>query len=103
MYALAAAGAGVLAFHPAEAKIVYTPTHVGIRRGWPGIVPPDLNHHGTTDFTFQNWWGSNTSVGPQGTLSILPAQKGDGNTILGYGTAGKHDCNTNRLRLRDDP
>jgi hypothetical protein len=51
----------------------------------------DLNHDGNADFEFKNWWtgGNGTSVGPQGTLSILPAQRGDGNAILGYRTAGQ--------------
>jgi hypothetical protein len=92
MYATAAgaAGVGMLAISPpAEAKIVYTPAHVVIHRGYPGTALLDLNHDGNADFEFKNWWNSVTSVGPQGTLSILPAQKGDGNAILGYGTAGK--------------
>ena len=51
MYALAAsaAGVGVLALaQPAEAEIVYTPAHVGIRLGVHYKV--DLNHDGTPDF-----------------------------------------------------
>ena len=62
-----------------------------IQRGYPGTALLDLNHDGNADFVFNNWWtgGNGTSVGPQGTLSILPAQKGDGNAIVGYRTAGQ--------------
>jgi hypothetical protein len=47
-YALAAsaAGAGMLALGPAEARIVYTPAHVVIGRPFP----LDLNHDGIVDF-----------------------------------------------------
>jgi len=91
MYALSAsaAGVGILALaQPAEGKIVYTPAHVVINRGWPGTVFVDLNHDGNADFKFENWWdgGNGTSVGPTGVLSVFPAQQGNG--ILGYGTAG---------------
>jgi hypothetical protein len=51
-YALGAtaAGVGVLALnYPAEAKIVYTPTHQIIRLGQPYAL--DLNHDGTNDFS----------------------------------------------------
>src|SRR5579872_3742663 len=94
MYALTAgaAGVGTLAISPpAEARIVYTPAHVVIHRGYPGTALLDLNHDGKADFQFNNWWtgGNGTSVGPQGTLSIVPAQKGDGNAIAGYRTAGQ--------------
>src|SRR5579872_1330305 len=90
MYALSAsaAGVGILALaQPAEGKIVYTPAHVVINRGWPGTVFVDLNHDGNADFKFENWWdgGNGTSVGPTGVLSVFPAQQGNG--ILGYGTA----------------
>jgi hypothetical protein len=51
LYALSAtaAGVGLLALaQPAEAKIVYTPTHQVIRYGnWANL---DLNHDGITDF-----------------------------------------------------
>jgi hypothetical protein len=89
LYALAAsaAGVGVLSLaQPAEAKIVYTHAHVVIQRGWPGIVPLDLNHDGTIDFKFQNWWNSVTTIGPEGFLSILPAQRE--NAIWGHSTGG---------------
>jgi hypothetical protein len=87
MYALAASAAGLgflTSSQPAEAKIVYTPAHVVVQRGWPGIVSLDLNHDGITDFNFQNWWNSNTSIGPEGFLSVLPAQRA--NQIWGHST-----------------
>jgi hypothetical protein len=88
-YALSAsaAGVGILALaQSAEGKIVYTPAHVVIHRGWPGTVFVDLDHDGNADFKFENWWNSTSSVGPSGDLSVFPAQQGNG--ILGYGTAG---------------
>ena len=87
-FAAGAAGVGTLAIPPVEAKIVYTPTHIVIQRGWPGMVLLDLNHDAIADFKFENWWNSGTS-GPEGFLSILPARKGDGNAFLGYRTAGQ--------------
>src|SRR5271167_317755 len=75
MYALAAGAAGVSVLalaRPAEAKIVYTPAHIGIGRG--GQVGIDLNHDGITDFYIQN---SNSSF----CVSILlaqPAQQSNG-------------------------
>jgi hypothetical protein len=86
MYAVAAsaAGIGVLAWaRPVEAKIVYTPAHVVIHSGWPNVVPLDLNHDGKTDVNFHNWWGSG-SFGPEGFLSVLPAQAANG--IWGHAT-----------------
>jgi hypothetical protein len=55
MYALAASAAGVemlVLAHPAEAKIVYTPTHVVI--GLHDSYKLDLNHDGIADFTILN-------------------------------------------------
>ena len=57
MYALAAsaAGVGMLAqAEPAEAKIVYTPTHVRLTRNAP--FPIDLNHDGTVDFYLNQYY-----------------------------------------------
>jgi hypothetical protein len=54
MYALAAgaAGVGVLASaHPAEAKIVYTPSNIPITVNG-ALVDIDLNHDGINDFQF---------------------------------------------------
>jgi hypothetical protein len=54
MYALAAAGLGMLATaQPAEAKIVYTPAHMRLEQNTPPI-PLDLNHDGIPDFFFDN-------------------------------------------------
>jgi hypothetical protein len=86
MYALVASAAGVtmlaLAQH-AEARIVYTPAHVVIHRGWPGILPLDLNHDGTADFKIENWWNSDPD-GNVGFLSVLPARAANG--VWGYST-----------------
>jgi hypothetical protein len=90
MYALAASAAGLgflTSSQSADAKIVYTPAHAVVQRGWPGIVSLDLNHDGITDFNFQNWWNSNTSIGPEGFLSVLPAQRT--NQTWGHST-GNH-------------
>jgi hypothetical protein len=54
MYALAAGAAGVgmlAAAHPAEAKIVYTPSHIRIVVNG-ALVNLDLNHDGIADFQF---------------------------------------------------
>jgi len=88
MYALTASAAGVGALalaQPAEARIVYTPTHTVIQRGHPGILPLDPDHDGITDFNVKNSWGVG-SFGPRGTLSILPARQGNG--VQGYATIG---------------
>jgi hypothetical protein len=53
MYALAAGAAGVSAIAlapPADAKIIYTKTNTPILVNTPYLL--DLNHDGTTDFTF---------------------------------------------------
>jgi len=68
-YALAASAAGVslLALtQPAEARIVYTSTHVVIPNG-VRVYDLDLNHHGSTDFVLQTKFYSTTdqSAGTQ--------------------------------------
>ena len=81
MYALAAgaAGVGVLSLtQPAEAKIVYTPTHRVIRTGH--TVPIDLNHDQITDFTISNYAFSTSEIWGR-TLRALPA--GSGNQVVG--------------------
>ena len=86
-YALAAsaAGAGVLSFtQPAEAKIVYTPTHRVVQGGDPGITYLDLNHDRVADFKFQHWSVYNTDF-QLATLSVLPS---GGNGFRGYGGTG---------------
>jgi hypothetical protein len=79
MYAVAAsaAGVGILALaQPADAKIVYTPAHVVIHSGRPFVVPLDLDHDGTIDFNFRNWWVDGTYI-EAGTLSAVPARGGN--------------------------
>jgi hypothetical protein len=91
MYAAAAgaAGVGLLALsQSAEGKIVYTPAHVVIPRGYPGVVLLDLNHDGIAYFMLENWW-NNDPDGYTGSLEVFPAHPGNGNGILGYGTADK--------------
>jgi hypothetical protein len=75
MYALAASAAGVgtlVLAHPAEAKIVYTPTHVII--GLHGSYKLDLNHDGKTDFNFlQSFFISQTyGESYQEILTVVP-------------------------------
>jgi hypothetical protein len=90
MYALAASAAGVslLALsQPAAAKIVYTAAHVNITPNHTILL--DLNHDGTTDFSFRNVLAT-TSVGSfrSDRLSILPRIA---NQIWGHKTgAGGH-------------
>jgi hypothetical protein len=77
-YAMAASAAavGVLVLTPrCEAKIVYTSVHEVIPRGRPGLLLLDLNHDGTADFKFENWWNNDRSLGPTGSLSVFPAQR----------------------------
>jgi hypothetical protein len=86
MYALAAttAGVGVLALsHPAEAKIVYTPTHKVLTGR--GSIALDLNHDGLKDFTLAQTF-THTSAGYQhSTLNIYPF-KNTKNLIAGKGS-----------------
>jgi hypothetical protein len=78
MYALAAsaAGVGMLALQPAEAKIVYTPVHLVISTGQSYKL--DLNHDRVSDFSIENtsscgdWCGVN-----------LVARAVAGNAVLG--------------------
>ena len=80
LYALAAsaAGVGVLALaQSAEAKIVYTKTHVVI--GTNNIYELDLNHDGLADFKIDNHsFFTDTIVA---TLSAFPAQAN--NAVVG--------------------
>jgi hypothetical protein len=64
MYALAAsaAGVGILALvQPAEAKIIYTAANVTINPAMPYKL--DLNHDGTTDFSFSVYYFSHSGSG----------------------------------------
>jgi len=67
MYALAASAAGVSVLAltpPAQAKVVYTPTHQVVGRN--GVYNLDLNGDGTVDFLIQQWnygnWASNNQL-----------------------------------------
>jgi hypothetical protein len=80
-YALAASAAGVSALAltlPAEAKIIYTPTHHVIKQG--GTYKLDVNHDGITDFTLTDKYTA-TSSGFYATLSAAPAA---GNGLEGW-------------------
>ena len=80
MYAISAAsaGVGVLAFtQPAEAKIVYTPTHVVIGNGGVRYFQLDINHDGITDMSFVTMLNGCTS----GCLAELYAQFPSGNRV----------------------
>jgi len=89
MYALAASAAGVgmlTLAQPAEAKIVYTPTHVRI--GDHLLVDVDLNHDGKKDFTIgESTW--TTYMGMQvAMLSVIGDQTGNGIAAhFGFGYA----------------
>jgi len=88
MYALAAsaAGVGMLAWaQPVEAKIIYTATHRALRVGLPGILHLDLNHDGTADFKFENWWKNTGTDSQFATLSFFPSGS---NGFRGYGGTG---------------
>jgi hypothetical protein len=90
-YALAATAAGVSVLvltQPAASRVVYTPAHQQVPRGMPGVLYLDLNHDGIPDFKLENWWTNVTSA-YFSSLSVFPAQPGNGNGILGYGTVDR--------------
>lgn len=73
VYALAAAGAGLLtSVQPAEAQVVYTPAHVVMHTG--SSYNLDVNHDGVTDFRFSDF------VIYSGKLVVLP--QGGGQNAL---------------------
>jgi hypothetical protein len=81
-YALLASAAGVsllVAAQPADARIVYTPTHHVI--GYPGSYNLDLNNDGTTDVTI---FETNHSTTEAGQLTRLVAAAGASNLVKGY-------------------
>ena len=85
MYALAAsaAGVGVVALsQPADAKIIYTPTHSRITPNH--TIAVDLNHDGKIDFNIKDTWFSTTTVDEDivGSIAVIPARKANG--IVGY-------------------
>src|SRR5579859_7214789 len=64
MYALAASAAGVTMMAlemPAEAKIIYTPTHVTLVPG--KATPIDLNKDGIADFFLDQYYNHTSDVG----------------------------------------
>jgi len=78
MYALAASGVGALALTPpAEAKIVYTPTHHVV--GKNGRYKLDLNHDKIADFILVNTYSCNTDY----CVDILSAIPSGGNGVEG--------------------
>ncbi len=85
LYALAAsaAGVGILALaEPAEAEVVYTPTHVKIAPN--RTVGLDLNQDGTVDFTIQNLLSIYSTFARRDDLTVIP---GDANEIVGHASA----------------
>jgi len=85
LYVLAAsaAGVGILALaEPAEAEIVYTPTHVKIAPN--RTVALDLNHDGSVDFTFRNQLYIYSVYARRDDLTIAPE---GANQILGHASA----------------
>lgn len=78
--AASAAGVGMLALTlPAEAKIIYTPTHHVIKKGVSYKL--DLNHDGKTDFTLLGRASANTST----SFMFLSAKPATGNGVRGFG------------------
>jgi len=81
LYALAAsaAGVGMLALaQPAEAKIIYTKTHMVIAGAEQYYL--DVNHDKTTDFTIVNFW---TTVCPDSCGQWLYLKPAAGNSEIG--------------------
>jgi hypothetical protein len=80
-YALAASAAGVGALalgHPAEAKIIYTPTNVNVTNG----LGLDLNNDGIKDFVF-----ATSTSNPTSWVHVRPAYSK--NLIWGTGGRGR--------------
>jgi len=80
-YALAASAAGVSTLAlamPAQARIIYTPTHHIVKQG--ASYKLDVNHDGITDFTLNDTYHA-TSSGFYATLSAAPAA---GNGLEGW-------------------
>src|SRR5579863_6398786 len=84
--AASAAGVGMLAItQSAEAKIVYTPGNVPIVQNG-ALLELDLNHDGTADFEFKNFYYVTHGLGGA-YLKITPAQQA--NEIWGAQSHGK--------------
>jgi hypothetical protein len=78
-YALAASAAGVSVLaltQPAAAKIVYTPAHVKLERGYTEI---DLNHDAINDFALWMYFGHSTNI----ATSFLAVYPNAGNGAVG--------------------
>jgi hypothetical protein len=85
LYAVAAsaAGVGILALaEPADAEIVYTPTHLTIAPNRTFAL--DLNHDGIVDFTIQNRLYIYSTFDRRDDLTIVPE---GANEILGHASA----------------
>jgi len=83
-FAATAAGVGMLALaQPAEAKIVYTSTHVVISPYGVHLYDLDLNHDGKTDFVLQTKFYSTTDQSA-GTQRLI-ASGGRGNNPVKSG------------------
>jgi hypothetical protein len=81
-YALVASAAGVsllVLAQPADARIVYTPTHHVI--GYPGRYNLDLNNDGKTQVTI---YETNHSTSEGGQVTRLIAAAGASNLVKGY-------------------
>jgi hypothetical protein len=75
----AAAGAGLMAALPAEARIVYTPAKITIPvYEW---VPIDLNHDGVADFSFYNY----VNRGEYNRYTLKARAQNQANEIRGRG------------------
>jgi hypothetical protein len=73
MYALAASAAGVGALalvQPAEAKVIYTPSHIRIGQGVS--IQLDLNHDGIADFSVSNGYVHPTTYDGVALLGVTP-------------------------------
>jgi hypothetical protein len=78
--AIGAAGAGVLAAQPAQAKVVYTPANTVISE-----TQVDLNHDGVADFTiglFPGYYGTHTEL-----MDATPLVQGNAIRSNGGGAA----------------
>lgn len=78
LYALAAGGVGMALARPAEAQIVYTPTHQTISRSQR--IDIDLNHDGVTDVAIREipWFLGGDGFFPGNSLQAEPRRAGGG-------------------------
>ena len=84
--AASAAGVGILALaQPAQGKVVYTPGNEPIIVNG-ALLALDLNHDGTADFSFKNFYYVTHGLGGA-SLKITPAQQA--NEIWGIKSRGK--------------